>query len=105
MAFLFVLALLIDSTCAAACIPMELKSRAAEDCSQGHHDSDRESCDLHGHLTPVVKERTGITVYDAPATVDNLTDTLPQILVGLAHGTIDVSEAPPPLVTHSILRI
>jgi hypothetical protein len=105
VAFLFVLALLIDSTCAAACIPIELKSRAAEDCSQGHHDSDRESCDLHGHLTPVVKERTGIPVYDAPATVDDLTDALPQILAGLAHGTLDVTQPTPSLVTHSILRI
>ena len=105
MAFVFVLALLIDSTCAAACVPMELKSRAAEDCSQGHHDSDRESCDLHGHLTPVVKERTGITVYAAPASVDNLTDTIPPISSGLAHETVDVSQPPPSLAKPSVLRI
>jgi hypothetical protein len=105
VAFLFVLALLLDSTCAAACLPMELKSQAAEDCSQGHHDSDRESCDAHGHLTPVVKERTGTTVYDAPASVDNLTDTIPQTSSGLAHGNGDVPQPPPPLVRNSVLRI
>ena len=105
MAFFFVLALLLDSTCAAACIPMELKSRAAEDCSQGHHDSDRESCDLHGHLTPVVKERTGTTVYDAPASVENLTDAIPQTVSGLVKGIGDLPQSPPPLVKHSVLRI
>jgi hypothetical protein len=58
VALVFVLALLFDSACAAACVPAELKS-AAEHCKGGHHgtESPERGCDLHQHLTPVVREQ------------------------------------------------
>jgi hypothetical protein len=85
---------------------MELKSRAADDCSGDHHDGGRESCDQHGHLTPVVKERTGTTVLDAPpAMLDTATDSVAATLSGTLLLSATVRESPPPLVRNSVLRI
>lgn len=71
MAIVFILALLVDSACAAACVPAELRA-PAKHCSSGHHgeESRERGCDLHGHLKPVVKDRgfaTWTAAGDAPA--------------------------------------
>jgi hypothetical protein len=106
VALLFVLALLFDSTCAAACIPIELKLAAkdAADCSESHHDRDRESCDLHGHLKPVVKE-TAMTVADVPAFLGTSAEKSELRAAGTWTASIDRPHPLPLLQRTSILRI
>jgi hypothetical protein len=103
VALLFVLALLLDSTCAAACIPVDLEL-PAEDCSGSHHDGERESCDLHGHLKPVVKER-GNTVADVPALLETAEGECEPLTAGIPIARNERFHSPPLLQRSSILRI
>jgi hypothetical protein len=74
VALVFVLALLLDSACTTACIPVELEAPAEHCASEPESDehSDR-GCDLHAHLKPVVKDRSdaaALTIEDAPAQLE-----------------------------------
>ncbi|HLE71752.1 MAG TPA: hypothetical protein VJH87_18880 [Vicinamibacteria bacterium] len=109
MAFVFVLALLLDSACAAACIPAELEA-PAEDCSAGHHgaESSERGCDLHGHLKPVVKDRgfAAVSTEDPSASVESPKSTSSIDFVLDASPARDVVFHVPPILQRiSILRI
>jgi hypothetical protein len=110
VALLFVLALLLDSACAAACIPAELEA-PAKHCSSGDHGapSPERGCDLHGHLKPVVKDRgfvAAVSMGDAPASLESpaSTSSLGVAFEGLTARDI-VLRVPPLVQRSSVLRI
>jgi hypothetical protein len=107
VAFVFILALLLDSTCAAACISGPRPSHAdqREDCSKSHHGGDKKSCDLHGHLKPVVKDRTAPTATDAPASLPSAIDSFELAPRDASFFDASILHPPPLLRPSSILRI
>ena len=113
MAFLFVLALLLDSACTTACIPAEFEA-PAEHCASsngGPHDAEpsERGCDMHGHLKPVVKDRglvAALTVEEeAPATLK--TSATARDLESFHAAAVRdlVLYVPPLLQRSSVLRI
>jgi hypothetical protein len=110
VAIVFVLALLLDSACTTACISAELDA-PAEHCASpdgGRHGEAERSCDLHGHLKPVVKDRNLVpstTIADRSAPPD-----APVTAAGVdsfyAAAVREVAlYLPPPLQRSSVLRI
>ena len=112
MAFLFVLALLLDSACTTACIPAELEAPAGHCASpnggpHGAEPSER-GCGLHAHLKPVVKDRGDVvapTMQEAAATLDALTaaPSLESFISSAANGFVLC--LPPLWQRSSVLRI
>jgi hypothetical protein len=109
VAFVFVLALLLDSACTAACIPAELEA-PAKHCSSGHDGapSPERGCDVHGHLKPVVKDRGSVaasTTGDAPASLESPPTALDfGSFRAAAEGDV-VLHVPPLFHRSSVLRI
>jgi hypothetical protein len=108
VAIVFILALLVDSACAAACIPAELRA-PEEHCASGHPgaDSPERGCDRNGHLKPVVKDRGFVAATetgDAPASFDRPTDIHFESF-GAAPGREAPFHLPPLFQRSTVLRI
>jgi hypothetical protein len=110
VAFVFVLALLLDSACAAACIPAELEA-PSEDCASGHHgnESHEGGCDFHSHMKPVVKDRglmaAATTTEDAPASFESPAAAIDLRTFSAADAGGLVLHVPPLFRRSAVLRI
>lgn len=109
MAIVFILALLVDSACAAACIPAELQA-PPEHCSSGDHgaESPERGCDLHGHLKPVLKDRGWVatTTMTQDALAFQSPASTPSASGVRALETRDADRNVPPLLQRTtVLRI
>jgi len=108
VAFVFVLALLLDSACTTACIPAQLEA-PSEHCGGPHGTEPSErGCELHGHLKPVVKDRglvAALTMEEAPAHLETpaIARDHASFHAAAFHGLVHY--VPPPRQRSSVLRI
>jgi hypothetical protein len=108
VAIVFILALLVDSACATACIPAELRAPEGH-CSSGEHDagSPERGCDGKGHLKAMVIDRGFVAATDkgdATAAFESPC-AIPLEGVGAAPAREAPRHAPPLYRRNTVLRI
>jgi hypothetical protein len=106
VAFVFVLALMVDAACAAACVPAELQtpSKHCATSDQGH----KNDCDLHAHLKPAVRNGSAVAPSPADDAPSRLEDAAISNALESFGPTVDgdaILHVPPLFQQNSVLRI